>query len=306
MFSLVGTFALASVFQNEVDPQRLKIGRAGEVTIQTGAWVDMASGKRSGLGEFVKQARKHTFIFVGESHDHALHHQTQADVIAALVRDGREVIVGFEMFTRPNQANLAPFTLGKWSDDKFIEEAQWKTQWGFPFPIYKPIFDQVKANRLPMVALNVPREWVRTVSRQGLANLQPENQAQIPAVNVKNKEHRDVFTAMVGGHSMPNVNMDNMYAAQALWDTAMADSAVKYLTGRYLQMSNVPDRIAFVILAGSGHGMYEQGINWRLKQQTGLETLTLICTEAEKETTLSRGIGDFVFVAPPQLRPKTQ
>lgn len=302
MLSFIGTVALASIFQTEIDPQRLKIGTPGEITIKTGDWVDTKSGKRSNLSEFVKQARSHNFVFVGESHDHVVHHQTQADVIEALVKDGREVIVGFEMFTRPNQINLAPFTMGRWSDEKFIEEAQWKTQWGFPYPIYKPIFDQVKANRLPMLALNVPRDWVRTVNRQGLENLQPENKAQIPAVDVSNKDHRSIFTAMVGGHSMPGVNMDNMYAAQCVWDTGMADSAIKYLVGRFGSMSNVPKRIAVVIIAGSGHGSYEQGINWRIKQNTGFETLTLICTEAEKEATVSRGLGDFVFVAPPQPR----
>lgn len=95
---------------------------------------------------------------------------------------------------------------------------------------------------------------------------------------------------------------DNIYAAQCLWDEGMADSALKYVARRYGSVENMPKNTVFVIVAGMGHGLYKQGINWRIKTRTGKDTLTLINVEAEKESSVSRGLADFVYVAPPVAR----
>ena len=89
-----------------------------------------------------------------------------------------------------------------------------------------------------------------------------------------------------------------MYAAQVLWDTAMADSALKYLGGRPSTRNTV-----FVVIAGSGHVMYGQGINFRVRQRTGECGVTVMMVDAEDRVEVSRGIGDFVFAAKPPPRP---
>ncbi|MBS1723645.1 MAG: ChaN family lipoprotein [Armatimonadetes bacterium] len=284
-------FGLVAALLTDGDPYLLDIGAPGRVSVSRG-YVETKSGRPSTAEDIAKAADGVRFVFVGESHDNPDHHQAQADIISALIKRGRNVSVGFEMFTRDNQANLNPFTMGWWSDEEFQTNADWKKQWGFPYRLYKPIFDVVKQNQLPMAALNVPRDWVRQVSRQGADSLTDEQKKWVPApLDLGNKEHRSIFDALIGGH--PSTGADGMYAGQVTWDTGMANSALDFMAD-----SKSPKAV-MVVCAGSGHVMYGQGINWRIQKRTGEKVLTVTCIDTDQPREVSKGLGDFVFAAPP-------
>lgn len=273
------------------DPYLLPLGRPGSVQVAPGQIVDLRSGVQAKVSDIVKAAEGTRFVYLGESHTNAEHHKMQAAIIEALASSGRQVIVGFEQFTRPVQDRLNPWTLGWWSEEEFVQNADWKGQWGFDFALYRPIFEVTRKYRLPMVALNVPRDWVRAVGRGGPNALPAEAKSQVPELDVTNKEHRQIFTAMMGGHPPAGAGvMDNMYAAQVLWDTGMADSALKYLASHPMTRNTV-----FVVVAGSGHVMYGQAINYRISRRTGDPGITVTMVGGEASVTVSRGIGDFVF-----------
>lgn len=275
------------------DPYRLKIGRSGEIAIRAGDMVDTATGRVVTPDDVAKAAAGHRWVYLGESHDNALHHQMQAAIIEALAKTGRPTVVGFEMFTRPVQDRLNAWTLGWQSEAEFIESSEWKTQWGFDFALYRPIFEATKKHRLPMVALNVPRDWVRQVGREGLGALTPEQRASLPEqFDLTNQAHRAVFGALMGGHPPTGTRGESIYSAQVLWDVGMADSAIKYMEAlpRYNGV--------MAIVAGSGHVMYGQGINWRIAQRTGERGITVTMVAATDSITVSRGLGDYVYVAP--------
>lgn len=284
---------LASTASPAIDPYMLPIGRAGTVQVEPGTLVETASGNTATPDDVARAAIGKRFVYLGESHDVLRHHEIQAEVIRALAKQGRSVIVGFEMFTRPVQDRLNPWTLGWWTEQEFIEGSDWKTQWGFDFALYRPIFQAVRDLRLPMVALNVPRDWVRRVGRSGPSGLTAEEQAQVPPIDISNGAHRQVFDALMGGHPIPGTAGENIYAAQVLWDVAMADSALKYLDS-YPRDS----RTVFVVIAGSGHVMYGQGINYRIWKRTGESGVTLVMGETDGKREVSRGLGDFVCLTP--------
>jgi uncharacterized iron-regulated protein len=271
------------------DPHLLPIGRPGSLSIAPGQMVDTRTGKLATPADVAAAADGTQFVLLGENHDQLEHHQMQADIIRALVQRGRDVIVGFEMFTRPVQAQLNPWTLGWWSEEEFIQKADWKGQWGFDFAVYRPIFAATREYKLPMVALNVPRDWVRRVGRDGFKALTAEEQAQVPAIDTKNADHRSIFGALMGGHPPTGDRGENIYTAQVLWDTAMADSALKYLKARPANSKTV-----FVIVAGSGHIMYGQGINYRIRQQSpSATTLDVVMVTGSEQ--VSKGLGEFVY-----------
>lgn len=277
-----------------VDPDLLPIGRPGTLVADFGL-TDLQRNRKASVADVVKAAEGQTFVFLGEQHTQADHHKLQAQVIDALAASGKTVIVGFEMFTRPNQPNLNAWTLGKETVDQFVVNSDWKNQWGFKFELYEPIFQVIRERRLPMVALNIPRPWVSAVGKGGLDALTAEQKADLPKVRLDNASHKSIFTALMGGH--PPTNMANIYSAQCLWDEGMADTAIKYLSARYGSVENTPANTVFVIVAGAGHGMYEQGINWRLKTRTGKECVTVTMLESDGPAKVARGLGDFVYVA---------
>lgn len=273
------------------DPQLLTIGRPGTMRVQAENAYDTASGKMIDYKRIAVMAEKTRWVLVGESHDNPWHHQAQAKVIEALVARGRDVIVGFEMFTRPVQPKLADFSMGWQTDEQFIKESEWKTQWGFDYLLYKPIFDTIRQHRLPMVGLNVPRDWVRRVGKDGYSALTSEERAQLPGdLDLNNMDHRNIFTALMGGHPMTGARGENIYSAQVLWDTGMADTAIKAMDQRKFDK-----RPVMVILAGIGHVMYGQGIMYRINKRTSENGLTVACVEGDTNTEVSRGIGDVVI-----------
>jgi uncharacterized iron-regulated protein len=286
---------LALTLAQDSDPYLLPIGDARPVIVGPGL-NRMASGTPGTLDELAAAADGVRYVLVGESHDSPDPHRFQADVIAALVRRGRRVVVGFEMFTRPNQPNLGPYTLGRWSEEQFIERANWKTEWGFPFPIYKPIFDVVREHRLPMVALNVPRDWVRAVGRGGAGALSLEQIRWMGDLELGNRAHRMIFDSLMGGHPPSGTQGQNIYSAQVLWDEGMAQSAIEAM-----QRYSNPKRV-MVIIAGSGHVMYGQGIGYRITRRTGQPTLTVTCIDSATPRQVSRSLADWVFVSPPPAR----
>lgn len=275
----------------QVDPWLLNIGVPGTVQVSQNVAVSTTTGRTATLQEIAAAAEGKRFVLIGEEHDNPGSHQWQAKVIEALHQAGRQVIVGYEMIQRPEQFALDLWTLGKLSEPEFLEKAKWQTSWGYDFGLYRPIFDTTRKYGMRNVALNIPRDWVRTVGKGGYDALDPEAKAQVPPLDLTNHNHRRVFEALMGGHP---AGSPNVYAAQVLWDVAMADSAMKYLQRTY-----VTDKTVFVVIAGNGHVMYGQGIGWRLTRRTHDSALTIVTVPTDGAQTVSRGAGDFIIGVPP-------
>lgn len=288
---------VAAILQGEPDPNRLPIGARGTTTVQPGQIVEVRTGRVVSTTDVALAAEGKPFVFLGENHATTDHQKMESAVIEALQAAKRKVVVGLEMFTRPKQDVLDEWSAGSLSEDAFLEKAEWKTQWGYPYHFYKPVFDSVLAHHLPLVGLNVPRDWVRKVGKQGYSGLPTSAKLQLPSeLYLGNKDHRKVFDAMVGPHQGMG-SMDNMYAAQVLWDEGMADTAIKY---RGLS-PNTPDSV-FVVIAGSGHIMYNQGIPYRIARRRAGQGISLVMIVSDKPVEVSKGIGDFVFVSMPEAK----
>lgn len=290
---MLAALSLIAAYQGaEVDPNQLAIGRKGFVTVQPDTLVETKDGKAATLQDVVAAAKGKRFVYLGENHATAPHQQFHADVIKALADSGRHVVVGLEMFTRPKQDVLDLWSSGTLAEEDFLAASEWKTQWGYPYRYYKPIFDIVKDKKIPLVALNVPREWVRAVAKGGFAGLPTTAKLQLPpAMSLDQKGHREVFNAMMGGHPMSGDMGEKMYAAQVLWDESMADTALKFLEREVTDKDTV-----FVVCAGSGHVMYGQGINLRVSRRKGGDGITVVMIQSDEPAKVSKGIADFVYV----------
>jgi uncharacterized iron-regulated protein len=241
----------------------------------------------------IRQLEAATFILIGEQHDNAQHHLFQAQVIEGLVQSGRSVIVGMEMFDRTKQYPLNLWTLNRLSGAEFIEQSEWQTQWGFDFALYRPIFEVVYRHRLRLVGLNVPRALVRQTARQGWQSVSEAERLGIPDPDLSVEEHRKLFYALLGGeHPTGQAQNDNFYTAQVVWDTGMADTAL-----RYLERTVPSPRLAFVILAGNGHVMYDVGISLCLRMRTQLPTRVITPLPPSAQPMQVRAsLGDFVWL----------
>lgn len=279
--------ALALLAQNPPDPENLPIGRPGQVTIQAGL-TRTSDGRAVTPDDVAAACDNVSFLLVGEQHGTIEHHRMQAEMVEALLRRGRRVAVGVEYFTRDNQKNVYGLSTQSVSIEEFEETSGWKTQWGHPYAAYRPLWETVRNHKLRVVALNIPRDWVRQASREGFDSFTPEQRKWLPALDLTNKNHRMVFEALLGGHP-PAMGSVDIYRGQVAWDTGMAQSAIDWKKDR------PGKKPIMVICAGIGHVMYEQAINYRLKQLGGYESKSVVCVAGESRP-VSRGIADWVFL----------
>ncbi|MCX7994012.1 MAG: ChaN family lipoprotein, partial [Fimbriimonadales bacterium] len=190
------------------DPRRQYL-----LTVRPGEILDTHRRRAINLPEMIRLLEPATFILIGEQHDNAQHHQFQAQVIEELAQAGRSVIVGMEMFDRTKQHPLNLWTLNRLSEAEFIEQSDWKTQWGFDFALYRPIFEVVYRYRLRLVGLNVPRSVVRQTARGGWQSVPESERMGIPDPDLSVDDHRKLFYALLGGgHPTGQTQNDNFYA----------------------------------------------------------------------------------------------
>lgn len=188
-------------------------------------------------------------VAVGESHDDPAHHALQAEVLTALAARV-PLAVGLEMVAAEDQPALDAFLSGATSEKDFA--VWWKTNWGFDFALYKPIFDAAKAAGVPVRGLNAPREIVKAVGKRGLAGLTPAERGRIPAVILESADarYRKYVLDSVSGHGAPPSAIPRMLEAMAVWNETMGENAAKLAA----------EGKVVLVIAGQGHVYYKAGV----------------------------------------------
>jgi uncharacterized iron-regulated protein len=130
------------------------------------------------LDQMVSDADRSDLVFIGEVHDNKLHHEIQLDIIRSLRAKKHPLALGLEMFQSDSQGLLDDWTEGKLSEQSF--QAAYARNWTIDWSLYRDVFIFARDNHIPMVALNVPKELIIKVSRQGYSSLTSEEKKDLP------------------------------------------------------------------------------------------------------------------------------
>ncbi|MFZ5426940.1 MAG: ChaN family lipoprotein [Thermodesulfobacteriota bacterium] len=228
--------------------------------VATGEFLD-ASGEALDAAALAGLLSRAEYILVGESHPSACDHEAQARVIELMASAGAAPAVGLEMVSLDRQPSLELFNKGILGVDQLEAELDWGRTWGYPFEVYRPIFEAARRHNLPLFALNAPRDIARKVGKAGLKGLSIKERLGLPSkiIPVSKDQERDlrkVFDAHPFGSAKDQeAAWKRFVTVQALWDTTMARRAVE---------ARVETRRPVVIIAGSGHVERDWGIGLRL------------------------------------------
>ena len=236
--------------------------RAKDVPVILDAVTDARDGALLTPDEVASRLAGVRMLLVGEEHTSMEFHRAQARILQALVKTGRPVLIGLEMYPYTQQAHLDAWSAGRLTEDQFIDQSRWYENWGYHWLYYRDIFLFARDNKVPMYAVNTPREVVAAVRKKGLANLTPEEARHIPKdIDLDNPDHMTFFKATfegvegpVHGAGMGDDMWKNMLSAQATWDATMGFNAVEAL-----RRDGRKDAL-MVVLVGSGHVVYNVGI----------------------------------------------
>lgn len=288
---------------------RLQIGdealREKTMAVSPGKIYEATSGKPISFGEMIQGMAKSRLVYVGETHNSLPMHQIQAKIIRGLYEQDRDLTVGFEMYPVIQQEILNKWSLGLLSEKEFIRDGQWYVNWNFNFGFYRDIFKVVKKNALPLYALNVPRDIITKVRMRGWKALSEEEKRMVPEPDLTHKDHRTLIRTIFESADLPHqmkgkgleMAFEGLYRAQTAWDVTMAHHALAALH---------KEEGKIVVLAGSGHFLYNLGINLRAYNKSRLPFKTVVCVvipKGKESVEVSCSLADYVWGLPEEGKP---
>jgi uncharacterized iron-regulated protein len=268
----------------------MEIGAGGILAGATGATV--------AFDRMIQEMTASRIVHVGETHDAMAMHEIQFQVIRALYAKDRHLAIGMEMVPVTLQETLNEWTAGLLTKEEFLREIRWYVTWNFNFGYYEKIFDFAREHRLPIYALNAPREVITKIRMRGWDALTDAEKALFPGTpDVSNQDHRTlirtVFESSDIPHAMKGAGLDQvfegLYRSQSAWDEVMGANAVRAAQAEGRRV---------VVLVGSGHLLYNLGLNRRAYERSKLPFKTVVAVEVpagKKSLPVSRAIADYVF-----------
>ncbi|TAN41314.1 MAG: PDZ domain-containing protein [Nitrospirae bacterium] len=227
-------------------------------------------------------------IYVGETHDKFEHHRTQFEVIRALQNRGNKIAIGMEMFQKPFQQALDDYIDGKTDERTFLKRSEYFKRWGFDYNLYREILLYAREQKIPVIALNIRKEIVSKVSKEGIQALTKDELSEVPAdMDLADRAYRARLRESFLRHQGSDERtFDFFHQAQVLWDEAMALNLNDFI------LKNPGRQV--VVLAGSGHMLFGSGIPKRLQRRNGLDYAILLSSgEAEED------VADFILYPEP-------
>jgi uncharacterized iron-regulated protein len=249
-----------------------------------------------GLERLIDKLVDDRVVFIGESHDRYEDHLNQLAIIRGLVERGNQVAIGMEFFQQPFQDKLDAYVAGRLSEEAFLRETEYFERWRFDYRLYRPILRYAREQRLPLIALNIPREITRKVGDGGIASLTAEERRQIPAeIDRDDAAYRAHVERVFAMHPKdPDASFDHFLEVQLLWDEGMAERAARWLEAN-------PGK-QLVVLAGAGHVEYGRGIPARLQRRLDVPMASVM---SGQQRPLDPELADYLLYPQPVELPKT-
>lgn len=257
--------ALAALPALAADVLNLPLGdparRARTAPLVLDGVTDTHRGDLIGPRELAARLDGVRLLLVGESHTSIEFHRVQLRILEELVARGREVSIGLEMYPATEQAQLDRWSTDtSFTEEAFLRDSRWYLNWSYNWNYYRDIFLFAHRRGLPMYGLNVPRDIVSTMRKEGRDALSPEQAKLLPErIDTASEEHRQLVRALFedpdGLHAaMSDEQFEGMFRAQCTWDASMAHNALRALSGAQGQSP------ILVVLVGSGHVAYGLGV----------------------------------------------
>jgi len=256
--------------------------------------LDMSS--LSDMDGLIEKLADRRVVFVGETHTRYDHHLNQLAIIKGLYARDPRLAIGLEFFQRPFQKYLDGYVAGEIDEREMLNKSEYFERWRYDYRLYRPILRFAREKGIPLIALNVPRELTGKVAKVGFAGLDETERAMVPQeIDREDPGYRERIEAVFAHHPhAEKKDFEHFLEAQLLWDEGMAERAADYL------QRNPKQRM--VVLAGSGHLVYGQGIPKRLLRRVPASSAIVINSP---DYGIEPGLADFLLFPEPIDLPRS-
>jgi uncharacterized iron-regulated protein len=236
-------------------------------------------------------------VFLGEDHDNSAGHRLHAEMLSAMHRLRPTLTLSMEMFERDVQSVLDEYLAGAITEPQLLEKAR---PWPHYAEHYRELVEFAKANGLPVLAANVPRDLARKVVAEGLAPA-----AGSPWAARQTSAPRDAywraFRAAMREHAGAETpdKIARMYQAQCLKDDTMAESIADHIASR----AAAPPLVVHV--CGKFHSDHGLGTVARLRARMPHLAIAVVGMEVDDHIRSARletggAAARYTVAAPPQ------
>ena len=266
-----------------------------------GEWTVPGAG-RVAAHEILSRAARESVVLLGESHDNADHHRWQLNTIAGLAALHPRLVLGFEMFPRRVQGALDRWVAGELGEEEFLKASDWSRVWGHEAALYLPLFHFARLNRIPMLALNVEREFVRTVGAKGLEAVPVWRREGVSDPAPATEHYVDRLLAVYSEHpekrrtaARSDPDFRRFVEAQLVWDRAMAHALAQAAASH-------PGALVIGVM-GSSHVSFGDGVPHQLQSLGVRRVASLIPWDPNSDCgTFVPGLATAVFGIPAAQR----
>ena len=232
-------------------------------------------------------------IYIGEGHTNYEDHLLQLELIRALYRHDPDMAIGMEMFTRETQPVLDRYLADELDERTFLKESHYFKIWRFDYRLYRDIINFAKHNSIPLIGLNLERDLVSQVFKEGGPNSLPEEDISVLPENrqldIPGYTDRIRTAFMMHAGQSQNGDFGGFLQAQALWDETMAETITNYLNGH--------PNSRMVVIAGRGHVDKSNAIPPRVERRLPVSQAVVVNSLGSSTETAT---ADFIFFAPPE------
>lgn len=252
-------------------------------------------------------------VLLGEVHDNPRHHAERAEVLRALLADGRPTVVLFEMMGRGHDATLVsaverlrragfatPALLSAAADEVAAAAGLDRRGWGWP--LHRPIVEAALSGGAALRGANLEASEARAAVREGLAALPADVRAALSAdTRWDDLRQREMLRLIDEGHCgvLPARLHAPMVLAQRARDVAMALAMQAAQRGD--PGSQGADRRT-VLIAGNGHVRRDLGVPHVLAS-LGVPADRMVAVGFLETGQSTQGFDLFAVTPPPAGRP---
>jgi uncharacterized iron-regulated protein len=286
---LVGLTIMIFLWGCAVAPTKKLTIQDTDQSFEEGVIISAKLGKPVSFKELLADLNSCQIVYIGEKHTNVSHHRIQLEVIQAILKNHSNLVVGMEMFDHTYQDVLDLWSTGDLDRKEFLRKVHWYANWRYDFSLYSDIMDFIRENHIRLVGLNIPSYIPKKIRVGGVGNLGDEEKAHLPKnIDTSNTAHRDYVQNVFEAHQhhfSGDVRFEDFYAAQAVWEDAMAEMIAQNLKNDVM-----------VVLAGNGHIQFKYGIPDRAYNRTGAPFRTIYLAPAGDVVELD--IADYIWVTP--------
>jgi aminopeptidase N len=259
----------------------------------------MQLSKAVSFGEIIRELSENRVIYVGESHERYEDHLLQLEIIRQIHSIYPKIAIGMEMFCRSAQPAIDEYIAKESTEEEFLKKSHYFENWGYDYRFFRDIINFSRSHNLPVLGLNLSKDVVRKVYKEGISSLDKSLEKTIPVerdlvLPGYQKRIKPVYRMHSTGKGMPagqrkkSGNFSGFLQAQSLWDETMAWTAAVFL-------KNNPEH-KLIILAGRGHISKENGIPPRLARQLKVKQAVVVNSE---EYGMESDQVDYLFFSSP-------